>query len=652
MGTLVGSSGNPSAPTAGHDPDGSGAVAGVASINGAAGASALTAADATIVIGGIAPSATFAAKNIQAVANAAALATLASANLPDGSLVFVQTYKAYFCLVASTQAALANVRIAASGNAGHLWERVVESTDWWNQVTWTIDPTNSTGLASDENSGLNSAAPLLTFSEQARRLANAILRANVATTVLGSQQAGDNPTYTYSTQKQIVHTFTGTPTVLYSSVVTSFVPLTVGAATDDAQFGDTAVPGGSFTAAGVLAKGVVLKRTNGTVIYAWALKDLGTTTLRVSQPYNPAATTTQPAFAVNDTYQALQLPQILSMRIADTQPTNTKFTLFDWRNASGFDLPLSTDTVYFSTLANTFNRVIILANNPCFDTGTLSLTCPLQITIVAGAFKGTGAIRYSLLGGVFNLEGNVVCLQGARLLPSTGCQLNLKQLNFYDCTSECIKTDTGSRTHFTGAISGKGNVGKVIIASEATQVIFDVGPAGFFLPGITTDPTPYQAGTAVSASPILLQDDGNGIFQSQTAAPKPFVTGVALLKFSGTHLGGAAGVHDTFLADEGAMTTVVELTASPAYPMPARTVRNLRVNPRANTLAAGADVTLMKNGVATACTVNIPAGTTAIVTDLAHAIAFAANDTMDLRVETTAAGAGNALTLSCVVEVV
>src|SRR5579863_7248619 len=108
--------------------------------------------------------------NVITLANVSALATYASGSLPDGTLVYLQTYKAYFALVTSTQAASTNVRIAASGNAGHLWVRIQESTAWWSQLTWYIDPQNTSGTASDENSGASNVLPLSTFAEWSRRM--------------------------------------------------------------------------------------------------------------------------------------------------------------------------------------------------------------------------------------------------------------------------------------------------------------------------------------------------------------------------------------------------------------------------------------------------------------------------------------------------
>lgn len=108
--------------------------------------------------------------SLYTVANVAALGALASAAIPEGSWAYVATYKAWFALVASTQAASTNVRVAASGKAGFLWVRVQESTVWWSVATWNINP--ATG--SDEADG-SGATPIKTWAELGRRTRNRAL---------------------------------------------------------------------------------------------------------------------------------------------------------------------------------------------------------------------------------------------------------------------------------------------------------------------------------------------------------------------------------------------------------------------------------------------------------------------------------------------
>jgi hypothetical protein len=55
-----------------------------------------------------------------------------------------------------------------------------------------------------------------------------------------------------------------------------------------------------------------------------------------------------------------------------------------------------------------------------------------------------------------------------------------------------------------------------------------------------------------------------------------------------------------------------------------------------NPLATALVVTVHKNGVATAITVTVTAGSTALFTDSTHAVAFAAGDELDIVLTNTA----------------
>lgn len=68
-------------------------------------------------------------------------------------------------------------------------------------------------------------------------------------------------------------------------------------------------------------------------------------------------------------------------------------------------------------------------------------------------------------------------------------------------------------------------------------------------------------------------------------------------------------------------------------------VSKLRAQAITNTLSGGCVITLLKNGVATALTVTIPAGSTDVVTDTTHTVSFAAGDKRNWQI-VAAAGTG------------
>jgi hypothetical protein len=463
-------------------------------------------------------------------ATLAALATLPAAPLGQGSIALVTSNLSPFILVPSTAAARAGVRIAASGKAGFQWVRVVHRNPVWEvQATWIVDPTNSTGFASDDNTGLTSVSggPLLTWTECALRLATAEINQATTITVLGDQQAGDNPTFTYVARGLNFVNFVGVPSELFSSTVTGYTAAAFNAtAADDCQLADTAVPGGSFTAAGALATGLFVTRTNGTVIYAPVLKDLGGTTCRVGQPINPASVSTNIGFAVADAYRVIKTPVVSSLVLPMDGNSATTMKLFDWKvpaNSQPGCPGVQLIVCYIEKLLRSVGLNCTL-QGCCIDLGAAGGSFegggPVSTAIQVCAFKGTGATRYSFSGSV-NSEGNTTTLQGCQLLVENGFW-NMGQLNVYDTAGlggavpGAFTTGTAGRAHFIGTISGKGNTGKLVAAVQSSQVV--AAPAvvagTFYTAASTTDGTPIQSGGTTSAGQILLDANMNGVFQT------------------------------------------------------------------------------------------------------------------------------------------
>lgn len=453
------------------------------------------------------------------------LTAFPSGTLFEGALAYVSTLKAYFELVQDTLPTTTTTVIAASGKPGYQWQRVAISTPHWQaQTTWTIDPKNSTGLANDENSGLNSGAPLLTYAEHAARLSNAVIAQSVVVTVLGDQQVADVATYNYWVSNNATVTFNGVPAVVFTSTVTSFTLQTVNntaAATDDSQFVDNAVPGGSWTAAGALNKGVIIQRTNGTLIYCFPLKDLGTNTLRVGIPLNPTNYLLNPVFSPGDTYQLLQMPELLNVNFVNPSYLGTIFNLFDVRIPTFPHYPTRKfKNSYFSTF---FSGPGEIYQGCCFDTGAISLGVGNLglMTFTGCSFKGTGTTLYSFENvPSSNFEGQVTTFQGCGLLVENG-NVNCSQFNAYDFTSgthAVLRANTNARIHMLGVLSGKGNTSGLFEATGGSLIYSSGQMADTFVYKLasTTNATPLKAGTVTSATQIPLTGGGNGVFQFDT----------------------------------------------------------------------------------------------------------------------------------------
>jgi hypothetical protein len=485
--------------TGAGQPDSSSPVGGVTSFNGLTG---------DVVYSPAVSAATF-----------AALAAVPSASLGSGQLALVASAGAPFLLVASTAAAKTNLRIAASGKAGFQWVRLLSRNPVFEvQATWVIDPTNSTGLASDDNSGVDATHPLLTFSEHAWRWAEAQITASVAVTVLGAQQAGDEPIFTAHVAKGVTVTWTGTPTDLYSSTVTTFTLMNVvAAAADDAQFSDAAVPGGSFTAAGMAAKGTRLIATTGQQAIAYLLKDLGGTTCRTTRPMD--ASLNNVSFANGDTYKAQTLPAISFFVWRDDSPWGARLNTFN------INIPASsTSNLTGPQLQNCYVSSLPTGKggrfmNCCWDVGSYNFNGnqvgAAEVQISGGGFKGSGAQSITFSQSTTRSESTTVCFQGCGPVVENGVW-NTGNICAYDFTGALlIAAGTGAVVHMLGFLGGKGNTSKLMSAGSGGQIRCSaaVQDGAAFVLASTTDATPIKAGGATSTAGLPSGIGGSGVYQ-------------------------------------------------------------------------------------------------------------------------------------------
>jgi hypothetical protein len=124
---------------------------------------------------------------------------------------------------------------------------------------------------------------------------------------------------------------------------------------------------------------------------------------------------------------------------------------------------------------------------------------------------------------------------------------------------------------------------------------------------------------------------------------------IGLLSFSGAHTG-AAGAVTSYLANSGADASSIMLTVAQGFPVPGdgRVLRNLRIHCPANALGAGLVAKVYINGVATTVTATVTTGSTALFKDTTHTVALAADDLIDLRLDSTAAGVAVATVVATV----
>jgi len=96
------------------------------------------------------------------------------AGLTRGNVVWVESVKDFWRWDPASALTADNITVCnptANGvNPGRFVRELIAAPEWMLQTTWIVDGANSTAVASDENDGLTSAAPLLTDLERQRRM--------------------------------------------------------------------------------------------------------------------------------------------------------------------------------------------------------------------------------------------------------------------------------------------------------------------------------------------------------------------------------------------------------------------------------------------------------------------------------------------------
>jgi len=95
--------------------------------------------------------------------------TLNFQNKNNGMLVYIESVRSYFKLDNKNTLTADNI-VIVQVTGGYLIRLPIACPSWQSQLTWYIDPANSTALASDENDGYTNTRPLLTWEELYRRL--------------------------------------------------------------------------------------------------------------------------------------------------------------------------------------------------------------------------------------------------------------------------------------------------------------------------------------------------------------------------------------------------------------------------------------------------------------------------------------------------
>jgi hypothetical protein len=401
-----------------------------------------------------------------------------------------------------------------------------------NSITaYCVNTANAGSPGNDSNSG-DCTHPLLTLSELANRLLYARIEVPITITVTGNAVAGDNAHWTFTTNTAITYAVTGVlpvqivgvPTVLYTGSATTVTTITAGATTTDNELADTAVPT-SFTAAGLMATGVLFSRTNSTPLFWYAAKDLGSQTIRISQPTNPV-TVTDGALSTSDTYTASALPTVNQMTFGGVNPPYSILL----KNLS------LTTSFYEEGEAGTYLINDWFPSGAALNNGNSYINCAVSGGVnmygtqsayavgvwSTGLVKGTGNTTFQMFNTRDFFFENRLTFQGAKLLVQLSSAYLANDMAVNDATSASgvLQLINNANVQVVGTIQGSNNAGLVKAGMNSVLTFAATTP---MVAGSSTDTTTPIKSTGTASTNVagytsgntVLNTSGNGIYKTQ-----------------------------------------------------------------------------------------------------------------------------------------
>jgi hypothetical protein len=215
-----------------------------------------------------------------------------------------------------------------------------------------------------------------------------------------------------------------------------------------------------------------------------------------------------------------------------------------------------------------------------------------------------------------------ICLNGGRLTFGDFLITGMGASPAIAMIGECDVSFFGSNIPL-GPNGSTGNTGVGLDLTQAIGSRLYLPNSGTSVTGTVGDVKLSDGTTATWAALLVtgMSDRSGNRFIAAGAAP------TSVVKFSGGILGGV-GATTSYLGDAGSVPaanlSVIE------YPVSMRLLTRLRVKPESNSFATTVVATVYKNNVATSMTVNIPAGSTTVVSDTAHVVLYADGDTLSV----------------------
>lgn len=449
-------------------------------------------------------------------ADAAAMVAQDVTNMLDGTRCYVASRDRVFRL--DTTALTTNTwDTFASATVGRQWlsEAKTSSLRFSFQTTWQIDPQNTTGLASDDNTGADATHPLRSYSEHALRLGDAVVGQATTITIRSAFVAGDEPVYQFRTKPAINVIFEGIEvSTVYTGTITTWTPSVTTAAADDNQLVDATVPA-SFTASGMLADAILFRRTNSTAVYWWAAKDLGgaapNATLRTADAFTLVGGTG--VLANGDSYVASTIPTIGAVRFTQILDGGVTFRFLNHVDSTSFSPTIGRPIVYRHSWRNGTSpaNFTIGVNLGWSNASQASILPGANATALSGMVRGGGAQTFYIPGGC-DINAGRVTLQGCSFLVEGRLLITTRNTvhDVFNPGQAMIVADDGGRVYFahvTGCLGGKGNSVPILDVGEGVGAVRAMGVIEIAVA------TPFVAASTSVSGAILVNNFGYTVAQ-------------------------------------------------------------------------------------------------------------------------------------------
>ncbi len=401
------------------------------------------------------------------VASSTALASVPDAANAVGQVAYVMTYGDYFCWH-SGQTLSAHTGVVINGPTGQ-WTRMgVPNLAWQAQTTWSIDESNVSGIASDENTGIDDTHPLLNVDEFIRRVRNGGITANTfvrwmsdtthSAINIGEIYPGQFPTG--GVAPTLV--FLGLPTVLRSGTLT-------GATDAPWTVTDSTLPT-SWTSSGLVStsSGVrIIRKTDGTkhavIGYENSAKTAQTSpTTNASATYN-VFTHALVSFAPGDAYEVISVPKFprIGMGQLEVSFNGVYMIYLDGAGVSGgFSQVRLGGFRNFAVINNNINS----GGTICYGVGFLA-GASMSGTAIQNAFDGCillgGIFQASNWGGDLNGMTNVIAKGGSFQVTHSSFARIGNLYVFDDTIAPAIQLNNNSIASLD-LLAGSGNTGVIL----------------------------------------------------------------------------------------------------------------------------------------------------------------------------------------------